>query len=109
MQAPAIGVLVQPTAEARPFPQQSLVGDLGAACCDSYEPTLRQRSQYRSCRSVELGERDLSPHRRPALSLAREAQEDVARHPLLLVVEPLERGFRQTGDRSPDAVRLFVR
>ena len=65
------GVLLDPLAQARPFAQQRLVGDLDRALADGDEAAVGQRREHVGhvlvALQVELGERGAAAHRRRRL------------------------------------------
>ena len=69
-----------PLAQARPFAQQRLVGDLDGAIADGDEAAVGQRREHVGqvvvALEVELGEGSAAAHRRLALALADQAQHD---------------------------------
>ena len=91
------GVLLDPLAQAWPFAQQRLVGDLDGALADGDEAAVGQRREHvghvRVALQVELGEWSAAAHRRVALALADQAQHDRAHERLALV--------RDRGRRCP--------
>ena len=74
------GVLFDPLAQARPFAQQRLVGDLDVSFRHGDEAAVGQRREHVGhvlvALQVELGERSAAAHRRIALALADQAQHD---------------------------------
>ena len=76
------GVLFDPLAQAGPFAQQRLVGDLNGALADRDQAAVGQRREYVGhvpvALQVQLGEWSASAHRRVALVLADQAQHDGA-------------------------------
>ena len=80
VQAPALGVLLEPAAQARPLAQQRLVRDLDLALADRDQPLVGQHGEDLGDASSpsQLGERHAAAHDGVALALARQAQQDRA-------------------------------
>ena len=90
MQPPALGVVLQPAAQARPLAQQRLVGDLDLALADREQAALGERGEdgprvvAPSSSSGTRRRTTASPSPSPA-SRSRITPRD----PLLVGVEPL--------------------
>ena len=86
VQAPALDVLLEPFAQARPLAQQGLVGDLRLLAADGHEPAVGQRGEHLrgARRALELGERDAPAHGGVALADPGQPHEDRPRARLLL-------------------------
>ena len=104
------GVLLDPLAQAWPFAQQRLVGDLDGALADTV--TRRLSASVREhvgdvlvALQVELGERSAAAHRRLALALADQAQHDGAHERLALVGDAGVGPLGQPRDRAVHAAR----
>ncbi len=109
----ALGVLLDPVAQARPLAQQRLVRDLDGALADRDEAAVGQRGEdvghVDVALQVELGERSAAAHRRVALVLPDEAQHQRAHERLALVRDPRVRTLGQSRYGAVDAAGLAVR
>ena len=104
MQAAALGVLLEPAAQARPLAQQRLVRDLDLALADRDQPVGGEHGEHvgdaarpRARRAARAGAR------RVALALAREPQQDPRALACCGGVEPLVGALGQPRDRAVHA------
>ena len=81
VQVAALGVLLEPAAQARPLAQQRLVRDLDLALADRDAAGRRRarRARRPRRRRSSSSERDAAAHDRVALALARQPQQDPPR------------------------------
>ena len=111
-QAPALAVLLDPLAQARPLAQQRLVGYLDAALRDGDEAAVGQCGEdaldLPVAFQVELGQRRTAAHRRVALALADQAQHDRAHERLVPVRDAGVGAFGQAGDGAVHAAGLAI-
>ncbi len=110
----AFGVLLDPFAQARPFAQQRLVGDLDGAFADAHEAAVGQRGKHVGhvlvALQVELGEGSAATHRCTGvtLSLAYQAQRDRTHELLAPVGNAGVRALCEPSDSAVHAARLAV-
>ena len=106
------GVLFDPLAQARPFAQQRLVGDLDVSFRHGDETAVGQRREHVGhvlvALQVELGEWSAAAHRRVALALADQAQHDGAHELLALVGDASVRALGQPRNGAVHAAGLAV-
>ena len=108
----SFGILFDPLAQAWPFAQQRLVGDLDGALADGDEAAVGQRREHvghiRVALQVELGEWSAAAHRRVALALADQAQHDGAHDRLALIGDAGVGALGQPRDGAVNAAGLAV-
>ena len=107
MEAPPVGVLLEPVAQARPLAQERLVRDLGGPLADRHEAAVRQPVE--DAIGLELLERHAAPYADTVLVVAGETQEDAAGDMLLLGVEALVCALRQSRHRAPHSAGALIR
>ncbi len=112
--AQALPVLVQPAAQARPLPDERLVGDLHRVLAGRQQPGIRERREEAvevggigGSRS-QLGERHAPAGVLGALAELGEPDEHRPGEPLLLGIEVHVHRLRRPGDRPADAAALLV-
>ena len=108
-----LGVLFDPLAQARPFAQQRLVGDLDGAFATTVTRRLSASVASTSATSlvalqVELRERCAAADRRVALALADQAQHDRAHERPALVGDAGVGALGQASDGAVHAAGLAV-
>ena len=111
MQAPALGVLGDPVAQARPLAQQRLVRDLDAVLGERDETAVGERAEHAPdllAVGVELVDRHGAAHGAAVGLLAGQPQQDRARDLALAVVQAGVRPLGEAGDRTAHAARALV-
>ena len=107
------GVLLDPLAQARPFAQQRLVGDLDAPLRHRDEAAVGQRREHVGhvlvALQVELGERRAAANRGIAFALADQAQHQRAHERLALVGDAGVGALGEARDGAVHAAGLAVR
>ena len=112
LQAPALGVLLEPAAQTRPLAQQRFVGDLDRSGAHRQQPALGEdvedpRDALAALR-LELVQRDAAADDRSVLTLVGEAEQERARDLPLRRLEAAEGVLGQPRDRALDAARAAV-
>jgi hypothetical protein len=103
VQAPALGVLLEPATQPRPLAQQRLVRDLRLAFAERDQAVAREHREDPG--AVQLGDGHALAH----VALARETQQDPSRLLALVRSEALVRRLGQPRDRAAHAARPVVR
>ena len=106
------GVLLDPLAQAWPFAQQRLVGDLDVPFRHGDETAVGEGGEHvghvPDALQVELGQRSAAAHRRVALALADQAQHDGADELLVSVGDSGVRALGEPRDGAVNAAGLAV-
>ena len=112
LQAPALGVLLEPAAQTRPLAQQRLVGDLDRSGADGQQPALGEDVEHPrdplAALRLELVQRHAPADDRPVLALVGEAEQERARDLPLRRLQAAERVLGEPRDRAFDAARAAV-
>ena len=111
MQAPALGVLGDPVAQARPLAQQRLVRDLDAVLRERDETAVGERAEHAPdvlAVGVELAHRHGAAHGAAVGLLAGQPEQDRARDLALAVAQAAVRPLGEAGDRAAHAARALV-
>ena len=104
VQAPALGVVLQPAAQSWPFAQQGVVRELDGAGADREQALVGEDGDdLGDSVVVELGQRDPPALDRAAGVLGGEPQEHAARERLLVAIEPCEGVLGVACDRAAHA------
>ncbi len=111
VQAAARDVVLEPSTQPGPFPQQGLVGDLDRAFADRQQTAVRELSENDPGIlvrvEVELGEGCATSHR-PLRLAGGKPQQHAASDPLLGLAQPSIGALGQPAHRAADAAARLV-